>query len=66
MRWLLLLLLMLAGAAAFAQAPPADELIQKQIIMLHSEAQYFAALAERQKGELDKLKAAPCPGEAKP
>lgn len=66
MRWASLLLLMLVGAAAFAQAPPPDELTQKQIIMLHSQAQYFAALAERQKDELEKLKAAPCPGEAKP
>jgi hypothetical protein len=52
----------LAAGAVLAQGQP-DDLTKKQISMLAAEAQFFAALAEQQKAELDKLKASPCPGE---
>ena len=65
MRWFCLALLMLVGAAAVAQTG-SENLRTKQLAMLYAEAQYFSALAQEQKDELDKLKAAPCPGEAKP
>lgn len=65
MRWFWLALLLLVGAAAVAQTG-GDDLRTKQLAMLYAEAQYFSALAQAQKDELDKLKAAPCPGESKP
>ena len=52
-----LLLAFQAHSAEPGLAEPVGELTQKQIVMLASEAQYFSALAQRQKDELDKLKA---------
>jgi len=60
MRWVFAVLLMVAAAAAMGQVPQQDELTRKQLAMLHAEAQFFAALAEAAKSELDKLKAQPC------
>jgi hypothetical protein len=64
MRWIWPALIGLAASAAFAQSA-SDDLARKQLAMLAAEAQFFSALAQSQKDELDKLKASPCGGEAK-
>ena len=51
--------------AAYAQAPT-DDLVTKQMTMLAAEAQFFQALAARQKEDLDKLRAVPPCAETKP
>ena len=64
--WASFVVLVMAAGAVLAQAPgPPDSLTQKQLAMLHAEAEFFATLANQQKDELEKLKAAPCGGEPK-
>jgi hypothetical protein len=53
------------GVVAWAQDKQ-DDLVAKQVTMLAAEAQFFQALAARQKEDLDKLRATPPCAEPKP